>query len=383
MQFIDLGAQQRQQLPDGRTIREAVDARIASVLNHGRYILGPEVEELESILAAYVGVEHCIAVASGTDALLIALMAMGVQAGDEVITTPFSFISTSETIALLGATPVYVDIDPDTYNLDPGKLEQAISAHTKAIIPVSLYGQPADFPAINTIAERHGLPVIEDGAQSFGSEQQGRRSCGLSTIGTTSFFPSKPFGGYGDGGACFTNDPELADRMRRVSRHGQAQRYFHTDIGVNGRIDTLQAAILLGKWPNFAQEVEARGRIGEAYSSKLQAAGISSTPQLAAGNTSVYAQYTVQVDQRAEVQATLKQRGIPTAVHYPTLLCQQPALRCQHSLCSSGCHTHSAQAASERVMSLPMHPWLSDADQDQVVDALVSALQHTTIPSAA
>ena len=383
MQFIDLAAQQRQQLPDGRTIREAVDARIAAVLNHGRYILGPEVEELETTLAAYVGVNYCIAVASGTDALLIALMALGIKAGDEVITTPFSFISTSETIALLGATPVYVDIDPATYNLDPGKLEQAISARTKAIIPVSLYGQPADFPAINAIAERHGLPVIEDGAQSFGSEQQGRRSCGLSTIGTTSFFPSKPFGGYGDGGACFTNDPELADRMRRVSRHGQARRYFHTDIGVNGRIDTLQAAILLGKWPNFAQEVEARSRIGEAYSRKLQAAGISSTPQLAAGNTSVYAQYTVQVDKRAEVQATLKQRGIPTAVHYPTLLCQQPALRCEHSRCSGGCRSHFAQAASERVMSLPMHPWLSDADQDQVVDALVSALQHTTIPSAA
>jgi UDP-2-acetamido-2-deoxy-ribo-hexuluronate aminotransferase len=383
MQFIDLAEQQRQQLPDGRTIREAVDARIASVLNHGRYILGPEVEELETTLAAYVGVDHCIAVASGTDALLIALMALGIQAGDEVITTPFSFISTSETIALLGATPVYVDIDPATYNLDPGKLKPAISARTKAIIPVSLYGQPADFPAINAIAELHGLPVIEDGAQSFGSEQQGRRSCGLSTIGTTSFFPSKPFGGYGDGGACFTNDPELADRMRRVSRHGQARRYFHTDIGVNGRIDTLQAAILLGKWPNFAQEVEARSRIGETYSRKLQAAGIRSTPQLAAGNTSVYAQYTVQVDQRAEVQATLKQRGIPTAVHYPTLLCQQPALRCEHSSCSGGCHTSFSQRASERVMSLPMHPWLSDADQDQVVDALVSALQHTTIPSAA
>ena len=239
MQFIDLAAQQRQLLPDGRTIREAVDARIASVLNHGRYILGPEVEELETSLASYVGVKHCIAVASGTDALLIALMALGVQAGDEVITTPFSFISTSETIALLGATPVYVDIDPATYNLDPDKLEQSISACTKAIIPVSLYGQPADFLAINAIAERHGLPVIEDGAQSFGSEQQCRRSCGLSTIGTTSFFPSKPFGGYGDGGACFTDDPELANRIRRVSRHGQARRYFHTDIGVNGRIDTL------------------------------------------------------------------------------------------------------------------------------------------------
>ena len=213
MQFVDLEAQQRQLLPDGRTVREAVDARISEVLNHGQYILGPEVQELESTLAAYVGVKHCIAVASGTDALLIALMALGVQVGDEVITTPFSFISTSETIALLGATPVYVDIDPDTYNLNPLLLESAITDRTRAIIPVSLYGQPADFSLINEISDRYGLPVIEDGAQSFGSEQYGRRSCGLSTIGITSFFPSKPFGGYGDGGACFTNDPELADLM--------------------------------------------------------------------------------------------------------------------------------------------------------------------------
>ena len=383
MQFIDLEAQQHQRLPDGQIIREAVDARIAAVLNHGRYILGPEVEELEHTLAAYVGVKHCVAVSSGTDALLIALMVLGVQAGDEVITTPFSFIATSETIALLGATPVYVDIDPTTYNLDPAKLEQSISERTKAIIPVSLYGQPADFPSINAIADRHGLQVIEDGAQSFGSAQYGRRSCGLSTVGTTSFFPSKPLGGYGDGGACFTDDPELANRMRRVSRHGQARRYFHTELGVNGRIDTLQASILLGKWPNFAQEVEARGRIGAAYSRKLQAAGITTTPQLAAGNTSVYAQYTVQVEQRAEVQAVLKRRGIPTAVHYSTLLCQQPALHCKHGRCSQGCHTPLAQAASERVLSLPMHPWLSDDDQDRVVSALVSALQHTTITTAA
>ena len=383
MQFIDLEAQQRQRLPDGRTIREAVDARIAVVLNHGRYILGPEVQELEQTLAAYVGVEHCIAVASGTDALLIALMALGVKAGDEVITTPFSFIATSETIALLGATPIYVDIDPLTYNLNPVNLEQAITERTKAIIPVSLYGQPADFSACNTIADRYGLPVIEDGAQSFGSEQHGRRSCGLSTVGTTSFFPSKPFGGYGDGGACFTNDAELADRMRRVSRHGQARRYFHTDIGVNGRIDTLQAAILLGKWPNFEQEVGARNRIGAAYTRKLQAAGVTSTPQLAPGNTSVYAQYTVQLDQRAEVQSILKFQGIPTAVHYPTLLCQQPALRCEHSRCSRACATPVAQAASQRVMSLPMHPWLSEADQDRVVNALVTAIHQTSVSSAA
>ena len=383
MQLIDLAEQQRQQLPDGRTIRESVDARIAAVLNHGRYILGPEVEELEHTLSAYVGVSHCIAVASGTDALLIALMALGVKAGDEVITTPFSFISTSETIALLGATPVYVDIDPATYNLDPNKLEPAINARTKAIVPVSLFGQPADFFAINEIAERHGLPVIEDGAQSFGSEHNGRRSCGLSTIGTTSFFPSKPFGGYGDGGACFTNDAGLADCMRRVSRHGQAKRYFHTDIGLNGRIDTLQAAILLGKWPNFAQEVEARGRIGAAYTRKLQDAGMTATPKLAAGNTSVYAQYTVQVEQRAEVQSALKVKGIPTSVHYPTLLSRQPALRSVHSRSSQSWQTPIAQTASELVMSLPMHPWLSDNDQDLVVDALVSAVQQTQIPAAA
>lgn len=383
MNFIDLEVQQRQLLPDGHTIRQAIDARIAAVLNHGRYILGPEVEELEQILACYVGVKHCIAVASGTDALLISLMALGVQSGDEVITTPFSFISTSETIALLGATPVYVDIEPSTYNLDPAKLENAISKRTKAIIPVSLYGQPADFISINVIAERYGLPVIEDGAQSFGSQQHGRRSCGLSTIGTTSFFPSKPFGGYGDGGACFTDDPELAACVRRVSRHGQARRYFHTHIGVNGRIDTLQAAILLGKWPNFAREVEARGHIGAAYSRKLKAVGISTTPQLAAFNTSVYAQYTVQVDQRAEVQAALKARGIPTSVHYPTLLSEQPALRRVHNLSSQRRQTPVAQAACDRVMSLPMHPWLCDDDQDRVVEALVSAVQLTTISAAA
>jgi UDP-2-acetamido-2-deoxy-ribo-hexuluronate aminotransferase len=352
------------------------------VLNHGRYILGPEVEELEHILAAYVGVNHCIAVASGTDALLIALMALGVKAGDEVITTPFSFISTSETIALLGATPIYVDIDPATYNLDSKKLECAISEYTKAIIPVSLYGQPANFYGINSIAERYGLTVIEDGAQSFGSEHHGRRSCGLSTVGTTSFFPSKPFGGYGDGGACFTNDAGLADRMRRVSRHGQVKRYFHTEIGVNGRIDTLQAAILLGKWPNFSHEVEVRSRIGATYTLKLQSAGFTSTPKLAVGNTSVFAQYTVQVEQRAEVQATLKAKGIPTSVHYPTILSQQPALRRVHSHSSQGWPTPFAQRASELVMSLPMHPWLSDDDQDRVVDALVSAVQRTTSSGA-
>jgi len=374
MQFIDLKAQQQQLLPDGRSLRQAVDARLAALLDHGQYILGPEVAELEQALAAYVGVEHCIAVASGTDALLIALMALGVQAGDEVITTPFSFIATAETIALLGAVPVYVDIDPITYNLDPAGLEAAITPRTRAIIPVSLYGQPADFPAINAIAVRHGLPVIEDGAQSFGASQQGRCSGGLSTIGTTSFFPSKPLGGYGDGGACFTRDGDLAERMRRISRHGQSRRYFHTDLGVNGRIDTLQAAILLAKLELFDAEVDARQRIGARYNQQLQAAGITSTPQLAPGNTSVYAQYTIQVDDRAAVQAALQQQGIPTAVHYPTLLCQQPAMAGCGDRCSGSCGSPRAQRASERVLSLPMHPYLSDADQDRVVAAVASVL---------
>jgi UDP-2-acetamido-2-deoxy-ribo-hexuluronate aminotransferase len=376
MQFIDLKAQQQQRLADGRSLREVIDGRIAAMLDHGQYILGPEVAELEQRLAVYVGVEHCVAVASGTDALLIALMALGVQAGGEVITTPFSFIATAETIALLGAIPVYVDIDSATYNLDPYRLEAAITARTKAIIPVSLYGQPADFGAINAIAVRHGLPVIEDGAQSFGATQHGRRSCGLSTIGTTSFFPSKPLGGYGDGGACFTADGELAERMRRISRHGQSRRYCHTDLGVNGRIDTLQAAIVLAKLEVFEAEVEARGRIGAALSAKLQDAGIRSTPQLAPGNTSVYAQYTLQVSNRAAVQDALQQQGIPTAVHYPSLLCQQPGLA-DRGACGQHCQQHCgcpvAQAASERVLSLPMHPYLSSKNQDIIVAAVISA----------
>ena len=379
MQFIDLKVQQEQLLADGRSLREAINSRIARVLDHGQYILGPEAAELEQCLAAYVGVEHCIAMASGTDALLIALMALGVGAGDEVITTPFSFIATAETIALLGAVPVYMDIDANTYNLDPRQLEAAITPRTKAILPVSLYGQPADFVAINAIAERHGLPVIEDGAQSFGAKQHGRRSCGLSTIGTTSFFPSKPLGGYGDAGACFTADGELAEKMRRISRHGQSRRYFHTEVGVNGRIDTLQAAILLAKFELFEAEVNARCRIGAALSARLQAVGISSTPKLAPGNTSVYAQYTIQVDNRAATQAYLKEQGIPTAVHYPTLLCQQPALAGQGP-CAQHCHQSCgcpvSQAASERVMSLPMHPYLSDVDLVEITKSVAEAINQ-------
>lgn len=386
MQFIDLRAQQDHRLADGRSLREAIDGRIAAVLDHGQYVLGPEVAELEHRLAAYVGVEHCVAVASGTDALLIALMALGVQAGDEVVTTPFSFIATAETIALLGAVPVYVDIDPVTYNLNPTRLEAAVTTRTKAIIPVSLYGQPADFVAINAIAERHGIPVIEDGAQSFGATHHGRRSCSLSTIGTTSFFPSKPLGGYGDGGACFTTDGELAERMRRISRHGQSKRYFHIDVGVNGRIDTLQAAIVLAKLEVFEAEVEARCRIGNALCGRLQAAGINSTPQLLLGNTSVYAQFTIEAENRPGLQASLKRQGIPTAVHYPTLLCQQPALAGKGPCavhCQSNCGCPIAQAASQRVLSLPFHPYLSDVDQERIASAVAFAVASSVLEKEA
>ena len=356
--FINLKKQQD-------AIRPKLEQNIHTVLHHGRYIMGPEVEALEEQLAHYVGVEHSIGVASGTDALLIAMMALGVGHGDEVITTPFSFIATAETIVLLGAKPVFVDIDPKTYNLDPALLEAAITDKTKAIMPVSLYGQCADYDAINTIAEKYDLPVIEDGCQSFGATYKGRKSCGLTTIGCTSFFPSKPLGCYGDGGACFTNDDELAKTMREIRVHGQDRRYHHPRIGINGRLDTLQAAILLAKMDIFADEVEARQRIGSRYSELLS--DVVGAPYIESHNTSVYAQYTVQVENRDAVQARLKDAGIPTAVHYSIPLNRQPALACAKQF------KHSEYAA-ERVMSLPMHPYLTKEDQDYVVSAVRRAL---------
>jgi len=358
MDFIDLKTQQAR-------IRDSIDARISKVLEHGRYIMGPEVAELEERLADYVSVRHAIGVASGTDALLIALMALGVGPGDEVITTPFSFIATAETIALLGARPVFVDIDPKTYNIDPTLIEEAVTDRTKVIMPVSLYGQCADFDAINTIAEKHGLPVIEDGCQSFGATYKGRRSCGLSTIGCTSFFPSKPLGGYGDGGMCFTNDEALAKVMREIRVHGQDRRYHHPHLGVNGRLDTLQAAILLAKLEVFDDEIKARARIGTRYTELLS--GIVNTPYIKPHSTSVYAQYTIEVDNRAAVQAALKEAGIPTAVHYPVPLSRQPVLATGDRL------VHSERAAG-RVMSLPMHPYLSDASQDYIIGALAKCV---------
>lgn len=359
MQFIDLKTQQYR-------IRPQLDERIKAVLAHGQYIMGPEVAELEAKLAAYVGVKHCLSVASGTDALLVALMALGVGAGDEVITTPFTFIATGEMIALLGATPVFIDIDPKAYNLDPTLIEAAITPKTKAIMPVSLYGQCADFDAINAIAAKNGIPVIEDGAQSFGATYKGRKSCGLSTIGCTSFFPSKPLGGYGDGGACFTDDDALATVMKQVRNHGQDRRYHHQIIGLNGRMDTLQAAILLVKFEIFADEVKARNRIGQRYTELFGQLDNSLiiTPVIESFNTSVYAQYTVQVEGREQIQEQLQAQGIPTAVHYPVPLHLQPAFAGLNQGVGS---FPVSEAIAQRVMSLPMHPYLGDDEMELIV----------------
>lgn len=365
MEFIDLKTQYRQ-------LKLAIDRRIQTVLDHGTYIMGPEVAELEGQLAAYVGAKHCVAVASGTDALLIAMMALGVQAGDEIITTPFTFIATGEMIALIGAKPVFVDIDAKTYNLDPAKLEAAITPRTKAIMPVSLYGQCADFDAINEIACKHGLPVIEDAAQSFGANYKGRKSCALSLIGCTSFFPSKPLGCYGDGGACFTNDDSLAKLMREIRVHGQDRRYHHPVIGVNGRMDTIQCAVLLAKMPSFPDEVAARAKIGARYSALIdEVCPRARPPYIEPHNSSVYAQYTVEVDQRDIVQQKLQSAGIPTAVHYPTPLHLQPAFA--HLGCGVGSFP-VAERAANRVMSLPMHPFLRSDDQQTIVACLSDAL---------
>jgi len=355
MQFIDLQAQYRQ-------LKGQIDSRIQQVLDHGRYILGPEIGELEARLAEFVGVKHCIGISSGTDALLVAMMALGIKSGDEVITTPFTFIATGEMIALLGARPVFVDIDPRTYNIDPGLIEAAITPRTRAIMPVSLYGQCAEMDAINAVAGRHGLPVIEDAAQSFGATYKGRRSCSLSTIGCTSFFPSKPLGCYGDGGACFTDDETLAIRMRQIAAHGQDRRYHLPLIGINGRLDTIQAAVLLAKLDVFPQEIEARGNIGRRYTELL--ADSVHTPYVEPHNTSVYAQYTIQMDNRDEVVESLTTAGIPTAVHYPVPLTRQPVLD------DPNAEVPNAVKAAERVLSLPMSPWLTKADQDSVVEKL-------------
>ncbi|HEY4083330.1 MAG TPA: DegT/DnrJ/EryC1/StrS family aminotransferase [Burkholderiaceae bacterium] len=355
MPFIDLKSQYA-------ALKTSIDARIQRVLDHGQYIMGPEVAELEAALARYVGVRHCVTVASGTEALLIALMSLDLQAGDEVITTPFTFAATAETIVLAGLKPVYVDIEPDSCNIDASKIAAAITPRTRAIMPVSLYGQVADMDAINAL----GLPVIEDAAQSFGASYKGGKSCGLSTWGATSFFPSKPLGCYGDGGALFTDDDKLAQAAREIRVHGQSARYTHTRVGVGGRMDTLQCAVVLGKLERFEWEIEQRLKIGARYQALLSDLPVQKLA-VREDRDCVWAQFTLQVDERAKVQQKLKDAGIPTAIHYPRPLHRQPAYAQDVSL-------PNAESAAERVISLPMSADLTEAQQDTVIAALRNAL---------
>ena len=355
MEFIDLATQQQR-------IKSEIDANIQKVLTHGKYILGPEVAELEEKLAAYTGAKYCITCANGTDALQIALMALGIGPGDEVITPGFTYIATAETVALLGAKPVYVDVYENTYNLNIELLEAAITDKTKAIIPVSLYGQCADFDGINAIAAKHNIPVIEDGAQSFGASYKGRKSGNLTTISCTSFFPSKPLGCYGDGGAIFTSDDELAKIIRQVARHGQDRRYHHIRVGVNSRLDTLQAAILLPKLAILDDEMRLRQEVAANYQRLFAEVGFTATPYIEAHNISAYAQFTVRVPNRDAVQAKLKEAGIPTAVHYPIPLNKQPAV-------ASDAILPVGDKVAEEVMSLPMHPYISYESLTKITQA--------------
>ncbi len=364
--FIDLAAQQDR-------IRPALESALHRVLHHGRYIQGPEIEALEKRLADYVGVEHCVGVSSGTDALLIALMALEIGPSDEIITTAFSFAATAEVILLLGARPVYVDIDPVTFNIDASLIEEKINARTRAILPVGLYGQCPDFSAMRLLARQHGLALIEDAAQSFGATQEGVRSGSLGTIGATSFFPAKPLGAYGDAGACFTNDADLMTRLREIRDHGQSQRYHHVRLGINARMASIQAAVLLQKLAIFDDELVMRQRAAKCYQTLLEESADAMgmiLPVVAPGNTSSWAQYTVRVGCRDQVQAVLAQRGVPTAVHYPAPIPVQPAM-----VDSSGQYPVSARSA-QCVLSLPMHPYLNSATQQRIAEQLIQAVKE-------
>ena len=359
MEFCDLKSQYLR-------LKAEIDAGIQRVLDHGQYILGPEVAELEEKLTSFAGSKYCITVANGTDALQIAQMALGIGPGDEVITPGFTYIATAETVALLGAKPVYVDIDPRTYNLDSTRLEAAITPRTKAIVPVSLYGQCADMDAINAIAAKHGIPVIEDAAQSFGASYKGRKSCNLSTIACASFFPSKPLGAYGDGGAIFTSDDELAKVMRQIARHGQDRRYHHVRVGVNSRLDTLQAAILLPKLAVLDDEIVLRQLAADRYTQQLNEAGMKTTPYVAPYGSSAWAQYTICVQNRDAFQESLKQAGIPTTVHYPIPLNKQPAVA------NPDVQLPVGNEVASRVVSLPMSPYIDKTSQDRVIAATIA-----------
>lgn len=353
-------------------LKPRIQERMSRVLEHGQYIMGPEVQELESQLSVYTGARYCVTVASGTEALLIGLMALGIKQGDEVITTPFTFAATVEVIVLLGAIPVFVDVERDTCNINAQLVEAAITPRTRAIMPVSLYGQCANMDEINAIAARRGnIPVIEDAAQSFGAVYKGKKSCNLSTLGCTSFFPSKPLGCYGDGGAIFTNDEALAQACREIRVHGQSARYTHTRVGVGGRMDTLQCAIVLAKLERFPWELEQRQLLGARYREWIRDLAVAvELLTVRPDRTCVWGQFTVMLADRDDVQKRLQARGIPTAVHYPRPLHQQPAYAVYAGRKSYPC----SEDAAVRVMSLPMSADLSADHQRRVVDALLESM---------
>jgi UDP-2-acetamido-2-deoxy-ribo-hexuluronate aminotransferase len=369
MQFIDLKS--RHQL-----IGEKINSRIQKVMDHGQFILGPEVREVEEKLAQYTGSKHCITVSSGTDSLLIALMALGVEAGDEVITVPYTWISSAEVIALLGAKPVFVDICSGTMNMNETLLESAVTDKTKAIMPVSIYGQCPDMDAINSIAGKYNLPVIEDAAQSFGATYKGKKSCNLSTIGSTSFFPSKPLGCYGDGGALFTNNNELAEKFRWIRVHGQERKHHHPILGINGRMDTIQAAILLEILEVFPDEVQKREKLGQTYSQGLADLDCLEPPSIGECNTSVYAQYTILSEHREQIQQFLKVKDIPSVSYYSVPLHLQPVFA--HLGHKTGDFPVSEIVANQ-CLSLPMSPYISQVDQAKVINSTSRWLDGMTL----
>ena len=357
--FIDLKSQYEM-------YKEEINKEVLDVLSSAQFIMGPQVTKLEENLALYTGAKYAYACSSGTDALLLALMAIDIEPGDEIITTPFTFIATAETIALLKAKPVFVDIDETTYNIDPKHIEAKITPRTKAIMPVALYGQCADMDEINAIAQKHNLVVIEDACQSFGAEYKGKKSCNVSHIGCTSFFPSKPLGCYGDGGAIFCSDDALAAKIKSLLNHGQGKRYEHKYIGINGRLDALQAAILNVKMNHFDAEVAKRIEVGGRYSALLKDVDVI-TPKIMSDRNSMYAQYSIRVKNRETLMQKLNDAGVPTAVHYPIPLHLQEAL--SYLGYKKGDFPLSEQVGTE-IMSLPMSPFLTTEQQDFVVNAI-------------
>jgi UDP-2-acetamido-2-deoxy-ribo-hexuluronate aminotransferase len=360
--FIDLQRQYQQ-------YKTEIDEAIESVLQSSRYVFGEEIGILEKKLCEYIGVKNAVACANGSDAILLALIALGLKTGDEIITTPFTFIATSEMPALLGIKPVYADIDPKTYNIDPQKIETLITDKTKAIMPVSLYGQLSDMDEIIKIADKHNLFVIEDGAQSFGAEYKGRKSCSFKHISTTSFFPAKPLGCYGEGGMVFTDDDNLSDKMKSIRNHGQGEKYEHKYIGLNARMDTIQAAVLLAKFVHYENEIALRQEKAQYYSNALK--DLVTIPYIKEGNKSVFAQYTIQTQKRDKLIKHLSEKNIPHAIHYPKPLHLQP---CFSSYGYKKGDLPVCEKVSDNVLSLPMHPFLLKEEQDYVINGIKEGL---------